>query len=298
MQMINEIRKLSKNIIEHSNCHVVLNEENIEKLAESLKSNEASSWAEQPSDLTIQEIFLYELIANSVNYCYWYGRGNIRPNKSSANTMYRLLDESFKESRDRSDEKDIIDIFYCKIKENRFPLLKEREYHLKELLYVYNKITKRGHELYCGIKEFYEYSETHNFDMLKAIDFVFSNYNGYAEDLFLKRLQLLMMQIYRKTGKFADQIHLLTVPADYQIPKILRHYKCIRYHPDLEDMVDAEIIIPKGSAYEVEIRAATIIACDKIAELSKTNNVIVDNFLWQSRKLSNKPFHLTVTTDY
>lgn len=47
----------------------------------------------------------------------------------------------------------------------------------------------------------------------------------------------------------------------------------------LYSMIDNEIFIPKNSAYETEIRASTIVACDKISELSGTNNVVVDNFL-------------------
>jgi len=43
----------------------------------------------------IGKTFLYELIANSVNYCFWYGRHDIRPNEASSTKMYSLLDESF-----------------------------------------------------------------------------------------------------------------------------------------------------------------------------------------------------------
>jgi len=285
----------------HEPKSVWVNHNKIEEVASVLKSSELSTWHEQDNKLSEENIFLYELVANSVNYCYWYGRENIRPNKASANTMYKILDKVEVDSRKDplTYERNIIDIFYNRLKEERFPLLKERETHLKELLYACDDITVGGkHELYSGMRELYEYSEANNFDMLKTMKFVFANYNGFAEDLFLKRLQLLMMQLYRKTGKFADQIYLLTVPADYQIPKILRHLECIIYDFDLENIVDREILIPKGSSYEVEIRAATIVACDKIAELSDTNNVIVDNFLWQSRKLTKKPFHLTITTDY
>lgn len=43
-----------------------------------------------------QKLVLYELIANSVNYRYWYGRHDIRSNGASSTKMYELLDEAFK----------------------------------------------------------------------------------------------------------------------------------------------------------------------------------------------------------
>jgi len=295
MKIIDDIRTISREIINHPKCHIKISDKNTENLSKILKSSNFSEWKEKFSAYSIQDIFSMELIANSVNYCYWYGRGDIRLNKSSDNTMYELLEQSWKESKKYEN---IIKIFFYKMKTNRFPLLQERFNNLEEIGYKENTICRGSHILFDSFREFYNYSESMNFDMDKCMDFVFGNYNGYGEDIFLKRLQLLMMQIYRKTGKFADKIHKLTVPADYQIPKILRYYGCIQYDDELSYVVDNEIMIPKGSAYETEIRAATILTCDKISELSGTNNVIVDNFLWQSRKLSDKPFHLTITTDY
>ena len=295
MKIIDDIRTISKKIINNSQCHVQINNEHIENLSKKLKSSDFSSWKEPKQSSSIDDIFSTELIANSVNYCYWYGRCDIRLNYSSANTMYKLLEQSWGESKGYED---IVKIFFYKMKLNRFPLLQERFNHLKEISIKEDVICCGSHVFHNSFREFYNYSESMDFDMGKTIDFVFGNYNGYSEDIFLKRLQLLIMQIYRKTGKFADEIHRLTVPADYQIPKILRHYGCIQYDEELSNIVDSEILIPKGSAYETEIRAATILACDKISVLSDTNNVIVDNFLWQSRKISDKPFHLTITTDY
>ena len=295
MKIIDDIRIISKKIIDNPKCHVEISNGDIENLSKILKSSNFLNWKEQPPSSSIDDIFSTELIANSVNYCYWYGRCDLRLNNSSANTMYKLLEQAWEESKKYED---IVKIFFHKMKLNRFPLLQERLNHLKEISIKENTICCGSHIFLDSFREFYNYSESMNFDMEKTIDFVFCNYNGYSEDIFLKRLQLLIMQIYRKTGKFADEIHKLTVPADYQIPKILRHYGCIQYDEELSNIVDKEILIPKCSAYETEIRAATILACDKISELSGTNNVIVDNFLWQSRKLSDRPFHLTITTDY
>ena len=50
---------------------------------------------------TDREVILYELIANSVNYCYWYGSSNIRPNGSSSTKMYELLNKAFEDLNGR-----------------------------------------------------------------------------------------------------------------------------------------------------------------------------------------------------
>ena len=55
-------------------------------------------------------------------------------------------------------------------------------------------------------------------------------FQGFSSDVFLKRTSLFFMQLYRKFGWYKDDLmQTLFVPADYQIPKILRHFECIEY---------------------------------------------------------------------
>jgi hypothetical protein len=88
------------------------------------------------------------------------------------------------------------------------------------------------------------------------------------------------------------------VPADYQIPKILRHFECIEYNDLLAHEIDNCILIKKHSLKEIQIRAATIKVCKQLQDITGWTVADIDTFLWCNRKLTNKPFHLTVTCDY
>ena len=121
---------------------------------------------------------------------------------------------------------------------------------------------------------------------------------GYGKDLFLKRAFLFIIQMYRRLGLFKDEIHKIPVPADYQIPKMLRMLGCIKYNYPLDLMVADGRLISEGSLLECEIRAATIVVCKKIADLAGCSCADVDTYLFANRKTCRDPFHLTVTTNY
>ena len=127
---------------------------------------------------------------------------------------------------------------------------------------------------------------------------VITTYPGYSGDMFLERPFLLAMMLYRRVQWFKDEIHLLPVPADYQVPKMLRWLGCVEYSKELSDTIESYTIIPAGSQMEAEIRAACEIACDLLATAAGVNMCDVDTYLWLNRKDCDDPFHLTVTTDY
>jgi len=125
-----------------------------------------------------------------------------------------------------------------------------------------------------------------------------TTFPGFASDLFLKRASLFFMQMYRKLGWYEKMMSYLPVPADYQVPKMLKHFGCIKYKEPLNTIVEVGELIPKGSIMECEIRAATIIVCELLRQQTKWNMSEIDSWLWLRRKECNDPFHLTITTDY
>ena len=242
------------------------------------------------------ELFLYEIIANSVNYCYWYGKHDIRPNGSDSPKMCRLLDDSFgvltklKElsSYSRQHELEIIiDQFTGNLTEERFPLLDHRIRHLNEVA-IRRDLT--SHIDNC--------IRANCFSVESWLEYLVMAFPGYGKDLFLKRAFLFIIQMYRRLGLFKDEIHKIPVPADYQIPKMLRMLGCIKYNYPLDSMVNDGRLIPEGSLLECEIRAATIVVCKKIADLAGCSCADVDTYLFANRKTCRDPFHLTVTTNY
>ena len=78
--------------------------------------------------------------------------------------------------------------------------------------------------------------------------------------------------------------------ADYRVPQILRHVNILKYSQELEQLVDNKKVLPYSSEPEVEIRAATVVAVERIMEQIRNDEELstkikcsyeVDWLLWQ-----------------
>jgi hypothetical protein len=58
--------------------------------------------------------------------------------------------------------------------------------------------------------------------------------------------------------------------ADYRVPQILRHLGIFEYSQQLSEAIDAEKVMDYSSQIEVELRAATVVAVDRIMNEIKT----------------------------
>ncbi len=104
---------------------------------------------------------------------------------------------------------------------------------------------------------------------------------------------------------FAD-LDRLTAFADYIVPAALRVLGITRYSDELESAIRNGRLIEAGSAWEVEIRANTIAACEELARLVNALRppelqVIVpqvDARLWVPFHRTHYPHHLTRTIYY
>lgn len=121
-----------------------------------------------------------------------------------------------------------------------------------------------------------------------------------------KRAQILPSDLAQLSANYPDfqikDLNELTIFADYRLPQVLRHYGALTYSDDLANRINTRQIIPSGSPEEVEIRAATLIACDRLKELCPTLKLSdIDLGLWllsQDNREENdmsgmKPHHLT-----
>ena len=135
------------------------------------------------------------------------------------------------------------------------------------------------------------------------------NYRGAVVPIY-KRAQIVAADLY---GAFAGRqwgaltgIDQLTCFADYKLPQILRRWGVLRYAPALAARVDARVELPAGSDEEIEIRALTIDAVERLrAALAVRgvvrNSVEIDWALWdaaQGRAPDGKPYHHTRTIYY
>ena len=242
----------------------------------------------RPAFTASDKMFIgYQLMASAVNYCYWYGSHNFRPNGANSTEMYKLLDSSFLNSILAGNEGIALEMasytFAEKLTEARFPLAAKRAKHLRELITPHLQLTIERLLISKSLDE--------------AVRLV-SMYPGMSEDVFLKRMSLFFILVHNHLDWFDGEINRLPIPADYQVPKMLRYFGVLTYSHELQEIVKNGELIPSGSRMECEIRASTILAAKMIAEKSGKSIGFVDQYLWGRRKECDEPFHLTITTDY
>jgi hypothetical protein len=130
------------------------------------------------------------------------------------------------------------------------------------------------------------------------------------ETRFLKRAQILIADLHgafggQGLGAFHD-LHELTAFADYKVPQVLRQFDVLRYSPELEAALQARQLIPANSPWELEIRAATVWACELIRQALERRGTSlkameVDWALWltgQELPAGTEPYHRTPTIFY
>ncbi len=134
-------------------------------------------------------------------------------------------------------------------------------------------------------------------------------YRG-QEVRFYKRAQILVADLVgafdgRGLGEF-DDLDALTAFADYKVPQVLRRLGLLVYDGDLAARIDRYELLPAGSPAEIEIRAATIWACEELRRaLTARGHALrafeVDWALWtagQDLPADAHPYHRTRTIYY
>lgn len=291
MDIIRSVFDIAEKFMENPE-HVLIDKSMLMSLAHVMEEEGITKF---PNELNVEEINLedevkLELLASSINYCYWYGKSDIRPNNASSSLMYELLEQVYENCpKILFNEKNVDRIFtfnFAKsLSVNRFPLIEERIKHLMETTFVFDRMAV-------------DIIEEDGKDAKFIVSLIVEGLPGFASDIFLKRASLFCMQLNRKFGWYKDTINELPVPADYQVPKMLEFYGGIIYSEKLSRLIMNEELIPKGSLMECEIRAATIIACKTISDWIGWTSQEIDSWLWLRRKECDRPFHLTITTDY
>lgn len=104
-----------------------------------------------------------------------------------------------------------------------------------------------------------------------------------------KRAQIFVGDVWgafhgQGLGAF-DDIHCLTMFADYRVPVVLRQHGVLRYSDALAATVDAGRELEPGSEQEVGIRACTIQAVERIKRTLQGDGALtsvqIDWFLWE-----------------
>ncbi len=134
-------------------------------------------------------------------------------------------------------------------------------------------------------------------------------YNS-REVRFFKRAQICVADLAGSfSGKFWGtfrDLDQLTIFADYKLPQVLRYYGALVYTPELAAKIDHQEQLAPGCAEEVEIRAATIWACELLRReaeklsMQPVTAAAIDQWLWHLGQDAEhmQPYHRVRTIYY
>ena len=126
---------------------------------------------------------------------------------------------------------------------------------------------------------------------------------------FFKRAQICVADLFgcfggKSWGAFYD-LDKLTAFADYKLPQVLRHFEVLEYDPTLAEHIDNQELLEQGGEEEVELRAATVWACELLRrEMTQRGHAItaaeIDQRLWLlgHNVTGMRPYHRTRTIYY
>ena len=285
MKLVENVYEIAESFMKNP-TQVSIDYERLANLADQMKGTVPPKF---PSieEKNIFNAVLFELVGGAINYCYWYGRDDVRPGGASSTLMYENLQNAFfdYDPAHPSNFRHCMENLMQNLTFARFPLLEERMKHLYELLPFAEDYAD---EIY----------DSDRVDIEPLFNKLISEFPGYASDIFLKRASLFFLQLHRKFGWFAGAMNTLHIPADYQVPKIMNNEGIINYNAELSYEIKTSRPIPKWSVKECEIRSATVLVAKYLCEATGWNVAEVDGFFWLRRKEAANPFHLTITTDY
>lgn len=266
---------------------IIIADESLQKLAATLRAS-FRPMRTDPGAVTEADI-LGDLFLGAVNYCYWVGRADYYPAGGGAALINKVVRDLVKGS-DRLTNSLVTHMGEQMVRHIAFsglPLADRRIAHIREITASPGATIQLIEDILAGASAD------------QVLERVLVLYPGFTGDPFLKRAILFVHLLNRVRGLLKhEEVALLPIAADYQIPKYLAHFHVLLYSANLGAAIANGDLIPSGSRMEIEIRAASIVACDRLAEASGLTPGNVDDVLWGSRRLVTSPYHLTVTTDY
>jgi len=260
----------------------------------------------------------YFMLMNSLNFCYWgspkwtvfYQDEPLDGAWAMFAALKRAIDEGVPIHEGKflatAGEKEIEDIFRG---EGEIPLLKDR-------IAICREVGRVLVERFNG--RFYHLVEEAAGSAVGLVRLLVSSFPSFDDStewegdhlLFYKRAQLAPAMLFEQwkgtqAGEFRD-INEMTASADYKIPQVLRRLGILEYSDSLADSIDGKRRMDAGSREELEIRTATILACELIREeldgkIPGVSSQAVDRMLWhigQNKSPDDKPYHLTLTINY
>jgi hypothetical protein len=331
MQNQNPVLESTKILIENPQ-YVFINQDNLNKTAEKFSQQDLTipTW-ESPIHLDTshspEEVMDYFLLANTINFAFtdfttkqkftskYNGKdfrgayGMLACLKKAHDLAIPILEGDFLKNISRQEMAAIFEGNF------EIPMLKERYEIFKEVGEVLSrKYAGHFHNLVSLSQDRLFFW---GMGIIERLVNDFPSFNDSTiwqgrRVCFHKRAQLAAGMLYgrfQNTEEFKMQdTEQLTIFADYVLPKALRDMGILKYEKSLAQKVDNQEIIPANSQEELEIRASTIHASQKLIEKinqikknpdDKVNALHIDAKLWlESRKPEGTHHHLTPTIAY
>jgi len=319
------VLRSTRDVVERGE-YVWINAERVESLAQQWLEKDKEqqitpSWYDRYhfSDGT-QRTVNWILSLDAMNFCFWtekdqtrwsidYQGERLNGYLAEAAALKRAVEEDMPlwdaSYLSNIGEKDLAYIFR---REYTIPLFEERLHNLREVGHVL--LEKFDGQFIHAIEQ--ADRNAVELTLLLARDFPsFNDVVFYRNRLvrFYKRAQICIADLYgafggKSWGAFTD-MDQLTIFADYKLPQVLRHYGVLEYHPSLAQRIDAQELLEAGSEEEVELRAATVWACELLRrELARHDHSMtaaeIDMRLWLlgQNATGMRPYHRTRTIFY
>lgn len=98
---------------------------------------------------------------------------------------------------------------------------------------------------------------------------------------FYKRAQITAADLARDSGVAFDDLDRLTAFADNLVPHVLRVEGALVYDDELAATIDRGELLPAGGRAELEIRAAGVVAVERLSEWTGERPMDIDLALWE-----------------
>ncbi len=331
----------TRNVVEQG-AHVWINREQVELLATQLiatatpiSANASQNQSHNLLDTTLPALTWYDryhfhdgtertvnwlLVLDALNFCFWsekdaprwrieYQGESLNGYWAEAAALTRAVEEGIPlwnaEYLSAISSDQLAHIFRG---EETIPLFEQRLQNIHEVGDVL--LERFEGQFACAVEQ--AQGSTVRLALLLAKNF--SSFNDVAsyrgsEVRFFKRAQICVADLFgsfsgKSWGRFYD-LDKLTAFADYKLPQILRHFGVLEYDPALAARIDNQELIEQGGEEEIEIRAATVWACQLLRrEMIPHGHLItaaeIDSRLWllSQNMTGMRPYHRTRTIYY
>ena len=232
----------------------------------------------------------YLLVLDTVNFSFWGGAGG------GYWQLAERLRDAFAAGDELSEPASLAELTPARLRDlvGDLPMLEERARALREL---------GAHGFEGLVRETAASTALTLAERLPSYADV-ASYDGWRVPL-LKRAQILAADLDGAGVASFPDLAALTCFPDYKLPQVLRHYGALQYSAALARRVDTWEELRPGEPAEVEIRAATVVAVERLGEALAEHRrqllaIEVDWILWDLSQglYPVRPYHRTRTIFY